>query len=138
MLFLINNFDTMKSLNLYSRWKAGVAATLTYIPLNNSSNHSPALIPYPDWESHKLPKADETAKENTLVSIFRLDVDACDRLWAIDTGLSGILYEGRQITPPTILVWDLKTDKLIKRYPLKSEDITCGSFFANIVSNFIF
>lgn len=116
-----------------SRWKAGVAAALTYIPLNGTEK-SPSLIPYPNWESNKLPKGDAKADENTVVSIFRLDVDACDRLWALDTGLADIFGEGRQITPPTILVWDLKTDKLIHRYSLKPEDVTSESFFANIVS----
>lgn len=63
-----------------------------------------------------------------------MDVDVCDRLWILDTGLTEILGEGRQITPPTVLVFDLKTDKLILRYPLKPEDVAHGSFFANIVS----
>lgn len=119
------------------RWKAGVAAALTYIPLN-STDPSPPLIPYPSWEANKLPKANEKPSENTVVSIFRLDVDACDRLWAIDTGLADIYGEGRQIFPPSILIWDLKTDKLIRRYPLKPDQISSESFFANIVSRHLY
>lgn len=52
----------------------------------------------------------------------------------MDTGLADILGEPKQISHPAIVVFDLKTDKLIKRYELKSTDYKDDSFFANIVS----
>lgn len=52
----------------------------------------------------------------------------------MDTGLADILGEPKQISHPAIVVFDLKTDKLVRRYELKSSDYKDDSFFANIVS----
>ncbi|XP_074031824.1 yellow-c [Leptinotarsa decemlineata] len=115
------------------RWKSGVAASLNYIPLN-STDKSPKLVPYPDWKANILPKKGETPEENHIVSTFRLKVDSCDRLWVMETGLADILGEPSQISPPAIVIFDLKTDKVIRRYNLKGTDIKGDdSFFANIV-----
>ncbi|GLV44411.1 yellow-c [Carabus blaptoides fortunei] len=117
------------------RWKAGVATSLAYIPLN-STDKSPQLIPYPSWEANAIPPADNTGektKEDSIVSVFRIRVDACDRLWVMDTGLADILGAPRQITKPALLVFDLKTDKLLKRYEFKPTDLKEDSFFANVI-----
>jgi len=137
------------------RWKAGVAATLNYVDLNTAEK-SPKLHPYPSWEANQLPidvmpqaqktpsggrldaeKATnvETAlKDNsTLISIFRMSVDVCDRLWVLDTGLSDILGSPKQITPNAIVVFDLKTDKLIRRFAIPKEQAKDDTFFANII-----
>lgn len=55
----------------------------------------------------------------------------------MDTGLADILGEPKVISPPAIVIYDLNTDKLIKRYTFKSEDLKQDSFFANIVSIFL-
>lgn len=52
----------------------------------------------------------------------------------MDTGLADILGEPKVISPAAIVIYDLNTDKLIKRYTFKSEDLKQDSFFANIVS----
>lgn len=70
---------------------------------------SPALKPYPDWATNKIHEQDNTTK---IVSTFRIRVDECDRLWVLDTGLADILGKAEQITPPKILIYDLKTDKV--------------------------
>ncbi|KAG5888472.1 hypothetical protein JTB14_022102 [Gonioctena quinquepunctata] len=114
-------------------WKKGVAASLTYINLN-STGKSPQLIPYPDWKANTLPKKDETPEDNHIVSTFRVNVDPCNRLWVIETGLADILGEPKQISPPAIIIFDLNTDKVVRRYNLKNTDIKGDdSFFANIV-----
>ena len=59
--------------------------------------------------------------------------DACDRLFVFDSGLLGI-FDAEVYGPAKILVYDLKTDTLIRQYPLKSSDQGQHSFFANIVS----
>ncbi|XP_018327321.1 L-dopachrome tautomerase yellow-f2 [Agrilus planipennis] len=115
----------------YQRWKSGVASTLNYVSLDDNST-SPLLIPYPDWETNLLDEDDEKNSEKQ-VSIFRINIDKCDRLWAVDTGLADILGEGKQISSPAILVYDLNTDKLIRKYQLKKSDLESKSFFANIV-----
>nr|CAI5868820.1 unnamed protein product [Callosobruchus analis] len=117
-----------------SRWKAGVAASLNYIDLR-SANKSALLTPYPSWAAHKLHKEGEQAPDDHIVSVFRTFVDSCDRLWVMETGLADILGNPKQVSPPAIVIFDLNTDKVIRRYNLKPEDIKGDdSFFANIVS----
>nr|CAI5851380.1 unnamed protein product [Callosobruchus analis] len=116
-----------------SRWKAGVAASLNYIDLR-SANKSALLTPYPSWAAHKLHKEGEQAPDDHIVSVFRTFVDSCDRLWVMETGLADILGNPKQVSPPAIVIFDLNTDKVIRRYNLKPEDIKGDdSFFANIV-----
>lgn len=73
-----------------------------------SGNKSPALLPYPDWKTNDI---HQTAEE-PIVNVFRMSVDACDRLWAIDSGSEDILGENTPVTPVQLIVIDLKTDKV--------------------------
>lgn len=119
------------------RWKSGVVSTLNYVSLNGD-NKSPKLVPYPDWSSNRLPphkieEGNSTDNGIHIISVFRVRVDPCDRLWVMDTGLSDILGEAQQITDPQILIYDLRDDSLIHRYAFKSSDRKPGSFFANII-----
>lgn len=135
------------------RWKAGVASSLNYIDL--SDEQSPKFHPYPSWEANTLPKeaVDPQATEssvdrlhaakatkteyltenNTIISTFRIRVDECDRLWVIDTGLADILGSPKQITPPSLVIFDLNTDELIRRFAIPEDAIKEDSFFANII-----
>ncbi|GJQ71808.1 hypothetical protein Trydic_g11494 [Trypoxylus dichotomus] len=114
------------------RWKAGVTSTLNYIPLN-SNDKSPPLIPYPSWETNLLPVNRTQLKDERIVSTFRVRADVCDRLWLVDTGVDDILGDFKQFIKPTIVIIDLKTDKIIKRYELQESDMKENSFFANIL-----
>ncbi|XP_066158025.1 protein yellow [Euwallacea fornicatus] len=115
------------------RWKKGVAATLGYVPLDQPINKTAAVIPYPDLKSQILPKAGEKPGDGHITSIFRVTVDACDRLWVVDTGLADILGDPTVISQPAILIYDLNTDKLIRRYTFKDDDVKQDSFLANII-----
>lgn len=76
-----------------------------------AKNPSPPLKPYPDWATNNIyAKNDNNATK--IVSTFRVRADECDRLWVMDTGLADILGKPDQITPPKILIYDLKTDKV--------------------------
>lgn len=81
------------------RFKTGVPSTLNYITLNDGKY--PSLIPYPSWEVNTLPSendidqnfdfkdegTDSPLSENyTIASVFRIWIDNCDRLWALDVG----------------------------------------------------
>lgn len=110
-----------------------MAASLNYVSLN-ANNKTAALTPYPDWKANTLPEGEKKHEDDSIISTFRVDVDACDRLWVIDTGLADILGNPKQIAQPAIVVFDLKTDKLLRRYELKPTDSKEDSFFANIVS----
>lgn len=82
------------------RRRLGVPSTLNYIALKTSTKHNVPLIPYPNL----LTNAFETKqrRENRFVSIYRVAVDACDRLWFVDTGL--IELPGKT---PVILLFSL-------------------------------
>lgn len=54
----------------------------------------------------------------------------------MDTGLADILGAPRQVAKPALVIFDLKTDKLLKRYEFKPTDLKEDSFFANVVSNY--
>ncbi|KAI8115218.1 Protein yellow [Lucilia cuprina] len=119
------------------RWKAGVASTLNYVDLN-SNDKSPKLMPYPSWEANKVPKEKiedgyKLKDNSTIISTFRIHADQCDRLWVLDTGLADILGEGKQVTGNAIVIFDLKTDKLIRRFNIPKDQIKQDSFFANII-----
>lgn len=119
------------------RWKHGVASSLAYVPLE-PHNKTAALIPYPDLKANTLPKsAEEKLEDNHIVSVFRVNVDACDRLWVMDTGLADILGTPNLVSKPSLVVFDLNTDKLIRRYEFKPSDLKEDSFFANVVSRVV-
>lgn len=50
-------------------------------------------------------------------------MDACDRLWVLDTGTIGIGETTMQACPYTLNVFDLTTDKVLRQYTLRPEDI---------------
>lgn len=135
------------------RWKSGVASSLNYININ-SKEASPPLIPYPSWtantiESDGFSMADMTsdrknakkpvavdgqlADNSSIISTFRISVDECDRLWVMDTGLADILGNPKQIAQPALVIFDLNTNKLIKRYTIPETHIKSDTFFANVV-----
>ncbi|XP_014232843.1 protein yellow-like [Trichogramma pretiosum] len=112
------------------RWRRGVAASLNYIRLNDT-RESPPLIPYPSWEAHEY--RDDGRSPPEIVSPFRIRADRCDRLWVLDTGLSDILGSPEQQSPPSLLVYDLRQDKLLRRYAIPEDQRTPDSLFANLV-----
>lgn len=67
------------------------------------------------------------------MSTFRIRVDECDRLWVMDTGLADILGNAEQIAPPALVIFDLKTDQLVRRFEFAAEDAKEDTFFANVV-----
>ncbi|XP_055596515.1 protein yellow [Uranotaenia lowii] len=124
------------------RWKAGVGASLTFVNISDDSM-SPLLHPYPSWEANELPKMDSDEKSesspkqlkdnNTIISTFRVRADECDRLWVMDTGYADILGNGVQYAVPSLVIYDLYTDKLLRRHYLPESLLKEDSFFANII-----
>lgn len=123
-----------------------------------TNEKSPVFYPYPSWAANDLPaeastetesysgggrldakpaeKVDNVLEKNneTIISTFRIRVDECDRLWVMDSGLADILGSPKQWAPNSIAVFDLNTDKLIKRFVIPEDQVKEDSFFANIVS----
>ncbi|XP_063836045.1 L-dopachrome tautomerase yellow-f-like [Ostrinia nubilalis] len=88
------------------RRRYGIPSTLNYVELKRGGS-SPLLKPYPDDESIKK-----------FVSVYRPRVDACHRLWMVDTGHLEVPGVRKQIQPPAIIIFDLRTNKEILRHEL--------------------
>ncbi|XP_038220495.1 L-dopachrome tautomerase yellow-f2-like [Zerene cesonia] len=91
------------------RRRHGIPSTLNYVTMSDTS---PSLRPYPN-----------SASAQELVSVYRPRVDVCERLWMVDTGLLEVPGERRQVKKPSIVIYDLKTDKRILTYELKDTDL---------------
>ncbi|XP_068633041.1 protein yellow [Battus philenor] len=110
------------------RWRAGVPASLTYINLKDNSTMSPKLIPYPNWAAH-TPGPDG---KPDIVSPFRVRADRCARLWVLDNGKIGNLGNDTVKYPPAILIYDLNTDTLLRKYEFPDDQVKEDSGFAVI------
>lgn len=114
------------------RWKNGVASSLNYIDVDGPQKQP--LKPYPTFKDNFIPDtANELPSNSSIVSVFRVFVDECDRLWVMDTGLADILGSPQQIAGPSLVIFDLNTDQLLHRYFLKLSDLKEDTFFANVV-----
>lgn len=98
-----------------------------FTELTESERASPQLKPYPNWAAHK-------GSVPQIVSPFHIKVDSCQRLWAIDTGIEGILNGdgAKQLSSPRILIFNLTDDTLIRQSELKNIKLD-KSIFSNIV-----
>ncbi|XP_066994513.2 dopaminechrome tautomerase [Anabrus simplex] len=112
------------------KWKDGIPVTLASVPRNPNDAgglRSPPLLPYPSWEWH-LP--DDCSG---MTSVFRMAVDPCGRLWVLDSGTTDVITDLKQRCPQQLLIFDLKTDTLLRRYILPQDQVKEGSLFTNIV-----
>lgn len=72
------------------KWKNGVASTLNYVDLDGPQDQP--LKPYPSFKDNLIADGAKSIPSNSsIVSVFRVFVDPCDRLWVMDTGLADIL-----------------------------------------------
>lgn len=92
------------------RFVPGVPVTLGTITPENKDY----IKPYPDYSWH----SSHGLNCDAMTSVFRVFIDECQRMWVIDTGK----IESSQLCPPQILIFDLKTDSLITRYKIPSEN----------------
>ncbi|KAK7790280.1 hypothetical protein R5R35_012645 [Gryllus longicercus] len=113
------------------RWATGVPASLTVFPVNASSD-SPVLSPYPDWASHNTSAPAWGQLPSRVVSPFRLRADSCGRLWVLDTGRADVLGDAQQLAPAALLVFDLRTDQLLRRYEVPRDQLMDSSFLVNL------
>ncbi|KAJ8725133.1 hypothetical protein PYW07_016091 [Mythimna separata] len=109
------------------RWKAGIPATLNYIPLDGPYDPSPKLNAYPNFAGNELGNC-----QTGLNTVYRIKADKCDRLWVLDTGTFGIDTNVTNVCPYSLNIYDLNTDQRIRRYVFRPEDIVASTFIANI------
>lgn len=68
------------------RRRPGVPATLNFISTKSTARSSPSLRAFPSYRVNEL-HPQLMADPNRLISVYRTRVDACNRLWFIDTGM---------------------------------------------------
>ncbi|KAF4525512.1 hypothetical protein B566_EDAN014898 [Ephemera danica] len=108
------------------RWKPGLPATLATVP-RNSVEKSPKLTPYPNWLWHQPGNCDG------LISVYRVNLDSCNRLWVMDSGTMDAGIGIKYTCPPKLFIFDFTTDNLLVKYELPKETVKDGSFFTNII-----
>lgn len=132
------------------RRRIGIPATISYVSLNCKAKHNVPLTPYPTWEMNDFNRtrpADQTDPNTPFVSVYRTATDTCNRLWFVDTGILEYPTGRVQVQPGTLVVMDLATNRVIRRYPFNEQanerstlaDVTidvdphnCGDAFAYI------
>lgn len=77
--------------------------------------------------------SDKNSNCTGLTSVFRMNIDHCGRLWVLDSGQIDSQDSPKQICPPSIIVFDLKTDTPIARYVIPEQYVLQGSLYSNIV-----
>ncbi|XP_034485419.1 L-dopachrome tautomerase yellow-f2-like [Drosophila innubila] len=110
------------------RRRVGIPSTLNYIDMQRDGKQSsPKLYAYPNFELNQF-----NTSEQNLVSVYRTTVDACQRLWFIDTGMLEYPNNRQQIRRPSIWIVDLKTDRVIKRYDIPESIVDTGRGLASL------
>lgn len=98
---------------------SGVPATVSTVPRKIIGDSS-VLQAYPDWSFHTAGQRAYNCSDLGLVSVYRMRIDSCNRLWALDAGVSRSLEDFEVTCPPKILVFDLNTDQVVRRYAYKN------------------
>ncbi|CAL7935458.1 unnamed protein product [Xylocopa violacea] len=113
------------------RLRAGVPATLSYIPRNIPAESSPQLQAYPSWEWHTAGIGDLNCSK--LISVYRTRLDRCNRLWVVDSGIMTSIDDFRPVCPPKIMVFDLKTNLLARQYTFPREVLRPNTLLTNLI-----
>lgn len=111
------------------RWTVGVPFSLSSLNLPASKPDTP-LRPYPNWSAHSTTNNVDCKK---MMSVYRVHVDECNRLWAIDAGLIDTVTNAKRLCPPKLLVFDLATDKQLFQYVFPEAQVKQDSLYTNVV-----
>ncbi|CAG9773981.1 unnamed protein product [Ceutorhynchus assimilis] len=95
------------------RFVEGIPATLGTVT-SKQSDGNPVIKPYPNWSWHRR---SEECHRDRIVSVFRVKVDECGRLWVLDTGKIG----EKQLCSPQLLAFDLNTNQLVHRHEFPAD-----------------
>ncbi|XP_044759116.1 major royal jelly protein 1-like [Coccinella septempunctata] len=114
------------------RLRSGVPATLATIPRNTPPGSSPILQAYPDWSFHSAGTGNVSSCSE-LVSVYRIRQDSCDRLWVLDSGVMTSLEDFRPVCPPKIMIFDLRTDRVVRTVVFPRQVLRPNSLLTNLV-----
>ncbi|XP_043266209.1 protein yellow-like [Colletes gigas] len=117
-----NSFTQDVDIDRYGRvfvtspqWLDGVPITLSLVT-TAAGYGGPLLVPYPDWTWFTPFNC------NSLISVYRLAIDECNRLWVVDTGR----ISSNAVCPSKILIFDLATDQMIHKYVIPDDQVLYG------------
>lgn len=113
------------------RWNLGIPASLSSIQLP-AYTQSPALEPYPNWDAHTSTTNPDCTR---LLSVYRVTIDECGRLFVIDSGIINALTNLQQLCPPKIVAFDLTTDQQVLIYQFPADQVLQGSLLTNLVAD---
>lgn len=99
------------------RFLDGVPYTLGLVS-KTSGPSGPLIEPYPNAAIQANPDSNNC---QGIVSVFRIQIDECNRLWVLDSGKIG----DKRVCLPKLLAFDMKTDKLIHRYQIPANQVPC-------------
>ncbi|XP_034659967.1 L-dopachrome tautomerase yellow-f2-like [Drosophila subobscura] len=110
------------------RRRVGIPSTLNYIDMTRDGREqSPKLHAYPNFALNQFNESSQN-----LVSVYRTTVDACQRLWFIDTGMLEYPNNRQQIRRPSIWIVDLNTDRVLKRFEIPESLVETGRGLASL------
>ncbi|KAL3274485.1 hypothetical protein HHI36_015868 [Cryptolaemus montrouzieri] len=107
------------------RFQEGIPATLGKVTREEIGGNK-LIEPYPNWSWHRNPTR---CYRERLVSVFRIQIDSCGRLWVLDNGN----FLDQPVCPPQILAFDLKTDRLVHRYEIPANLLESNSLLVTPV-----
>lgn len=85
------------------------------------------------WSNHNyFLQPQNQIDRNRIISVYRSRVDACDRLWFVDTGALEYPSNTIQVQPPSIWIFDLKTDFLVRRFEIPTNNVIAGHGIASL------
>lgn len=113
------------------RWKNGIPASLATLSLP-AIERSPPMRPYPSWDWHANPEA-LNPDCTRLMSVYRIWVDECERLWVLDAGVVNATIQINPVCPPKIVVFDLRNDQPLFSYELPPDQVKQDSLHSNMI-----
>ncbi|CAG9863668.1 unnamed protein product [Phyllotreta striolata] len=113
------------------RLRSGVPAVLSTIPRNTPGGSSPILQAYPDWSMHGAATGNYNC--SGLISVYRIRTDSCNRLWVLDSGTVNTLEDFTVVCPPKLLIFDIKTDQIVRTVVFPKEVVRPVSVFTNLI-----
>nr|CAH7736176.1 unnamed protein product [Callosobruchus chinensis] len=113
------------------RLRAGVPATLSTIPRHVPPGSGPTLSAYPNWQMHGPMRGNVNCSQ--LISVYRMKMDSCHRLWALDSGVMDSLDDFTRICQPKLVVIDTLRDQIVRTVIFPNGVLRPSSLLTNLV-----
>ncbi|XP_049779359.1 protein yellow-like [Schistocerca cancellata] len=108
--------------------RRGIPATMSTIPYDGEQ--CPRLKPYPNLEIHHTTEDSITDCNTQLVDVIRTTKTWADddTLYALDNGALDLATSTKNVCPPKIVIFDLRTDEVTNSIVI--QNAACNSFYS--------